>query len=175
MSRKLGNENELAGNSEAASAPGAPKSPPGGSRRRGSPLISTPANCRREYPRRLVHERSPVELLAIPKEQNKAEASEPNAGEPILLSAGVVLDVSQKGVGLILETRIPSNTELVLLIKNTRWHGQMIVVKVAWCKEMPVSNRIIKSTPPLVWRTGLMFVPQSEEQKKILQEIADHL
>lgn len=109
-----------------------------------------------------MHERCPVQLLSA--ENDEVEIS----------VEGIATDIGPRGIGLITNDAIAPQTVIHITLKSKCFTHEFKAV-VVWCRELPSCGKIIKVAPIYGWRMGLMFLPQSQDERKLLQHIFEQL
>ncbi|MEW6057680.1 MAG: PilZ domain-containing protein [Bdellovibrionota bacterium] len=115
---------------------------------------------RRQEGRRVVHEKCKV-ILSIA--DNGASGTAP--------ISGVVTDISAKGIGIFSEAFLNNTTTIMIILKGRRFEHEL-QAKVAWCRRIPTTGRIIKASQALNWRMGLMFDFRSDEERALLEKLS---
>lgn len=112
---------------------------------------------RRIEPRRIVHERCEVAV--------KLSADEP----PV---KGILTDISNKGLGLLLEFPIRPTKEVSIEIRGSVVQHQLNA-KSRWCQKIPSTGRVIKTGPNFLWRVGMQLLFTSQDEVMAMKKIAD--
>ena len=131
--------------------------------RKPRPSKSKQHTVERRLERRIVHERCPVSL-----------ATTPRAEDAVVEAFGVATDIGRRGIGLITSGPIMPNSEVTITLQSRHFVHEFRAV-VVWCRELPMSGKIIKNRPGLAWRMGLLFAPQSEDEQKLLRMVFEKL
>lgn len=87
---------------------------------------------------------------------------------------GIATDIGPRGIGLITNNPLPPRTSVTITL-NSKYFTHEFKAVVIWCRELPSSGKIIKVAPIFGWRMGLMFQPQGEDDRKLLQHIFEQL
>lgn len=131
-------------------------------KKRSTGSTSKVRNPGRKVERRIVHERCHVIVATLE-----------NAEFDISIE-GVATDIGPRGIGLITNNPIAPRTTVTITL-NSKYFTHEFSATVVWCRELPSSGKIIKVNPIFGWRMGLMFQPQGEDERKLLQHIFEQL
>ena len=115
----------------------------------------------RRVERRVVHERCPV-IVTIAADGLEYSVS------------GIATDVGPRGIGLITDNPVAQSSTVYVTLKSKLFTHEM-KARVIWCRELPSCGKIIKTDPIFIWRVGLLFQPEDEDDRKLLQHIFEQL
>lgn len=87
-----------------------------------------------------------------------------------------MIDISFKGVGLLTAERMKAGQFVVVSLTSLDFVCDL-KAKVIWCKELPISKKVIKVCGSVVceWCVGLQFELESEAEASLAKKIAEAL
>lgn len=130
--------------------------------RKPRPAKTKMRNVERRLERRVVHERCPVLVTTTDGAMIANEAN------------GIATDIGVRGIGLITSGSMMPNSEVTITLKSRYFVHEFRAI-VIWCRELPTSGKIIKETPGLGWRMGLLFAPKSKDEEDLLRMVFEKL
>ena len=122
-------------------------------------VIQTKPIERRTELRRIVHERFNASLSVIAN--NESTDDNKHAVKPGVSVSGVVTDISESGIGLVLDGSCAPGQEVSVHIVAQNEEGD-IKARVAWVRELPSRGNVIKlGAPRTAWRVGLEVIREA--------------
>lgn len=84
------------------------------------------------------------------------------------------MDITVHGLGLCLSSNIAPPKEIVIEVHgdSEAWTVQGTVV---WCRQLPLSGRVIKPNAQMLWRAGVKVKIDDENCKKTMEAMVKAL
>lgn len=120
---------------------------------------------RRKGDRRVVHEKCTIFV-------SSGKEATPDVSQDI---QGFATDISASSMGIVTMEPLKTNAQVVIMIKSRKFVHEFRAT-VVWCTELPSSGNVIKlDGSKQSWRAGLVFDPETDEDRELLKMVFEKL